>query len=240
MKKMVKIILLLICLSIFIISLYKIYDYLAQKNANKKINDSLIKKVVTKSDKEDGKNSDDSLPISIDFSKLREENKDIVAWIYSEGTPINYPIVHTNNNSYYLSRMVNKDYNKAGTIFMDYRNNADFLDDNTIIYGHNMKSNMMFGTITNYTNQDYYENHKEMYLLTQNKNFKIELVSGYIVPENSNIYNLDNSFKFVNENTTFKSNVNVSNNDRFITLSTCSYEYENARYVLIGILKEMK
>lgn len=240
MKKIVKITLLLICLSIFIISLYKIYDYLLQRNANKKINDSLIEKVVTKPNIEDGKDSKNSLPISIDFSKLKEENKDIVAWIYSEGTPINYPIVQTNNNSYYLSRMINRDYNKAGTIFMDYRNNENFSDDNTIIYGHNMKNNTMLGTITKYTNQDYYEKHKEMYLLTQNKNFKIELVSGYIVPENSNIYNLDNSFEFVNENTTFKSDINVSSNDKLITLSTCSYEYEKARYVLIGILKEME
>lgn len=240
MKKIVKIMLLLICLVIFIISLYKVYDYLAQKSANKKINEELIEKAVIKQEIEDGKDNNDSLPISIDFSKLKEENKDIIAWIYSEGTPINYPIVQTDNNLYYLSRMINKDYNKAGTIFMDYRNNADFSDNNTIIYGHNMKSDMMFGTITNYTNQDYYEKHKEMYLFTENKNFKIKLLSGYIVPENSNIYNLDNSFEFINENSTFKSDIDVSSNDRLITLSTCSYEYEKARYILIGILKGME
>lgn len=239
MKKIVKIVLLLICLVIFIISMYKVYDYLAQKSANKKINEELIEKAVIKQEIEDGKDNKNSLPISIDFSKLKEENTDIVAWIYCEGTPINYPIVQTNNNSYYLSRMINKDYNRAGTIFMDYRNNADFSDNNTIIYGHNMKSDMMFGIITNYTNQDYYEKHKEMYLFTENKNFKIELLSGYIVPENSNIYNLDNSFEFINENSTFKSDIDVSSNDRLITLSTCSYEYEKARYVLIGVLKDI-
>ena len=81
----------------------------------------------------------------VDFSLLKQENEDIVGWIYCEGTPISYPVVQSGDNQYYLHRLINGEYNIAGSIFMDYRNNAELEDNNTIIYGHNMKNNTMFG-----------------------------------------------------------------------------------------------
>ena len=95
--------------------------------------------------------------------------KEIIGWIYSDGTPINYPIVQTTNNEYYLRRLIDGTYNQAGSIFMDYKNSSDFSDYNTIIYGHNMKNDSMFGTLTSYESQDYYNEHKEMYLYSENK-----------------------------------------------------------------------
>lgn len=88
--------------------------------------------------------------MEINFDILKSKNKDIVAWIYSEGTQINYPIVQSKDNDYYLRRLLDGTYNQGGTIFMDYRNNKNFEDYNTIIYGHNMKNNTMFGTLINY------------------------------------------------------------------------------------------
>ena len=177
---------------------------------------------------------------------MKSKNKDIVAWIYSEGTPINYPIAQTVNNDYYLRRLIDGTYNQAGTIFMDYKNSNDFSDFNTIIYGHNMKNNSMFGTLTNYKNQDYYNEHKEMFLYTENKKFKIEIFAGFVTSSESDIYVypktsstnkklIDNAL----EKSTFSSKVEVSNEDKIITLSTCDYDFENARYVLLGVLKEM-
>ena len=129
---------------------------------------------------------------------------------------------------------------------MDYRNNKDFNDFNTIVYGHNMKNDRMFGTLTNYENQNYYNEHKEMFLYTEKEKFKIEIFAGFITSSESDIYYFPKTsttneklIDFAEKNSTFKSNINVSNEDKIITLSTCSYNFENARYVVLGILKKI-
>ena len=79
-------------------------------------------------------------PMDIDFASLKSVNDDVVGWIYVEAVPdINYPIVHGKDNETYLHRTYEKNYNFAGTIFVDYENKGDFSDCNTIVYGHNMK-----------------------------------------------------------------------------------------------------
>lgn len=242
MKKCLKVIILIICFCCFCFFLYKICSYLIEENANKKLNNDLIDIAITvqNQDSVDEENTVESeIPITVDFDKLKEQNKDIVAWIYSENTPINYPIVQTDNNSEYLYKMIDGSYNKAGTLFIDYRNNCDFSDNITIIYGHNMKNDLMFGTLTKYKDQSYYETHKKIYLVTPNNSFKIELLIGSVVSADSNIYNFSDTTDFLNMNSTFKSAVNVQENDNFIILSTCSYDYDDARYILVGVLRNI-
>ena len=151
MKKAIKIILIIICLCVFIFSAYNIYKYLAEEHANKKLNNGLIEKAVVETSNTNtiSSNTEDeyTLPLSVDFSALKQENEDIIGWIYSENTPINYPVVQSDDNEYYLRRLTNGEYNIAGSIFMDYRNSASLEDNNTIIYGHNMKNNTMFGSL---------------------------------------------------------------------------------------------
>lgn len=238
MKKIIKFILLSISLCVFIYSAYNIYIYLAEEMANKKYNNELMEKAITETTNSNNENI--SLPINIDFSVLKNENKDIVGWIYSKDTPINYPVVQGKDNEYYLNRLANQDYNVGGSIFMDYRNNPKLENDNTIIYGHNMKNDTMFGTLQEYKNQEYYDNHKIMYYFTPEKNFIVELCAGYTISMESDIYNLSTIDKkdLINKSD-FKSNIEVTNEDKLITLSTCSYEYDGARYILIGILHEI-
>ena len=130
---------------------------------------------------------------------------------------------------------------------MDYKNSNDFSDPNTIIYGHNMKNDSMFGSLTKYEEQNYYDEHKEMFLYTENKKFKIKIFAGFITSSESDIYGypktsntnkklIDNAIK----KSTFISDVDVSCEDKIITLSTCSYNFENARYILLGVLKELE
>lgn len=244
MKKAIKTIILAICLIVFIYSAYKIFKYLAEEQANNKLNTELVEKAVlvkfddTETEKD---NEESTLPISIDFSVLKQENQDIIAWIYSENTPINYPIVQSYDNVYYLHRLINGNYNSSGTIFMDYRNKSDFTDNNTIIYGHNMKSDTMFGTLVKYKDQKYYDEHKDIYLFTPEKNYIIELMAGCTISVNSDIYN----FSTLNqqernqliEKSDFKSDVTLTEEDRVIILSTCAYEYEGARYIVLGKLQ---
>lgn len=112
-----------------------------------------------------------------------------------------------------------------------------------MIYGHNMKNKTMFGSIGDYREQGYYEDHPVMWLLTEQGNYKVELVAGFVTPATSNAYvnpgsdaeMLELAMESVKKST-FHTNVQLAEGDRFLTLSTCSYEYDNARYVLVGRL----
>ena len=185
--------------------------------------------------------SKSSAPISIDFDAIFAENKDIVGWIYSEGTPINYPIVQSSDNDYYLRRMLDGSYNIAGSIFMDYRNSADLTDSNTIIYGHNMKNETMFGTLEEYMDQDYYDNHPVIHYITPDESYEIQLITGYITDAWSDTYSIPQNPEELGELTSkmvskssFTSNYSFDEGDNLITLSTCAYDFNDARYVVVG------
>ena len=247
MKKVIKIILLVICLCVFIFSAYNIYKYLSEENANKKLNNELMEKAIIETPNDNNDNTqenEDILPISVDFSVLKQENEDIVGWLYLEDSPINYPVVQSNDNDYYLRRLVNGEYNIAGSLFMDYRNDSNLEDDNTIIYGHNMKNNTMFGSLQEYKSQDYYDNHKVMYYFTPEKNYIIELFTGYTISVESDIYDLSvidsSKLEELISKSDFESNTKVTEEDKIITLSTCAYEYDGARYIVMGVLKEIE
>ena len=188
----------------------------------------------------------ESAPITVDFDSLIEQNGDVVGWLFCENTPINYPVLQSTDNNYYLRKMINKKYNIAGSIFMDYRSQSDMSSLNTIVYGHNMKNDTMFGTFTEYKKQSYYDEHPLLWFLTPEHNYKIELIAGYVTSSTSDVYkvfhikdDLDNHIKASIKKSTFVSGVNIAEVDNIITLSTCSYEYSTARYVLIGNVKEI-
>ncbi|MBQ8329654.1 MAG: class B sortase, partial [Lachnospiraceae bacterium] len=113
-------------------------------------------------------------PISVDFDSLIAENPDVVGWIYSDGTQINYPVLRGESNDTYIHTMINGQYNSAGSIFMDFRNNPDLSDINTIIYGHHMKNGSMFASLHQYVHQDYYDEHKYMWYLTPDHIYRLD------------------------------------------------------------------
>ena len=210
----------------------KLYNYNREKTALKKLAKNMIE--IEK---------EAEIPISVDFDKLKKINDDICGWIYSEGTPINYPVVYCADNNYYLHRTVEGEYAYAGTLFLDCRNSGSFADKNSIIYGHNMKNDTMFGTLLEYKENEYYSKHPEMFLLTPEKKYKISLVAGAYVLNTSEIYDLpmESSEEIIYnllDKSTFKSGYNYSDKDRFITLSTCINENSNTRYILIGIISD--
>lgn len=184
--------------------------------------------------------------ISVDFGALKEQYPDAVAWIYCPGTPVNYPVAQSGDNEYYLNRLADGTHNKNGTLFMDFRNAGDFSDRNTIIYGHNMKNGSMFGAVPDYRQKDFYEEHPVWYLFTGEGDYRIELAGGYVTPADSDTY----SFPQTEEETatlwrkavsasSFRADTEFLEGDRLVTLSTCVYDYENARYVLVGVLREI-
>ncbi len=188
--------------------------------------------------------SDDANRPTVDFESLQAINPDIIAWIIIEGTNVNYPVVRGKDNSEYLYKLVDGSSNSAGSVFMDYRNRPDFTGRNTVLYGHHMKNDTMFAPITNYKEQSFYDEHPTCLILTPAGNYRLEFFAGYVASMNSDAWKLE--FESDDEygawleqsvaHSTFQSKICPTPRDRVVTLSTCSYEYDDARYVLLGIL----
>lgn len=199
----------------------------------------------TESGETDGTEAgDDTAWPTVDFAVLQAINPDVVAWIYIEGTSINYPIVQGEDNSYYLSHLVDGGYNGSGAIFMDYRNDCDFSDSHTIIYGHHMKNGTMFSGLDGYKKQEFYEEHPTALVLTPEGNFKLEFFAGYVADVeadawqlNFTLESLEQWISVVKKKSCFNSNITPAATDKIVTLSTCSYEFYNARFVLLGVLR---
>ena len=183
----------------------------------------------------------DTIPLAVDFAVLQSENPDIVAWIYCEDTPINYPVAQGEDNQYYLRRLTDGSYNSSGTIFMDFRNAADFSDHNTLVYGHNMTNDSMFGTLVDYKSQDYFEEHPQLWILTPACAYRVDLFAGFVTASDSGTYTifetkeeLDAHILDCVASSTFSADYDLASIERIVTLSTCSYEYNTARYVVVG------
>ena len=131
-------------------------------------------------------------PISIDFASLKSINDDVIGWIYMEALPqISYPVVQGEDNNTYLHQTYEKNYNFAGTIFIDYENKRDFSDCNTLVYGHNMKNGSMFGMLKKYrADETLYNTSKYFWILTPEKNYRYEIIAAYTTSVNSETYTL--------------------------------------------------
>ncbi len=179
-----------------------------------------------------------------DFAALAQVNDDIAAWLICEGTVIHYPVVQGTNNSYYLTHLFDKTRNRMGTLFIDCGNTPGFADENTVIYGHHMKSGSMFAALVGYKEQSYFDAYPAMRLLAPGGNFRVELFSGYVTGAASEAYRktfaTEEDFAQylldVREKSDFESDIQVTAQDRIVTLSTCTYEFNNARYVVHGKL----
>ena len=181
----------------------------------------------------------------IDFDALRAINQDAIAWLYSPNTVIDYPVMHAKDYNQYLYHLPDGTYNLNGSLFLDYNNAPDFSDRLSVIYGHHMKSGRMFGTLVNYKSQSYYDEYPYMYLYTPGAGYRVDLACGVLLSEDTWIANqwmlaenADSLIEYAMENSTFSSDVEIQWNDRVVVLSTCSYEYNNARYIVIGVLRE--
>ena len=180
--------------------------------------------------------------INVDFSELLKRNSDTVGWINVNNTNINYPVVQTNNNDDYLHKAFDGSKNQAGWIFADYRNDMKNFDKNTIIYGHSRLNKTMFGSLFNVLNESWYSNKYNQIIRfsTPTENtmwqvfsvYKINLESYYLQVD------FDNDSQYLEFLNTLKSrskynfNVSLNENDKIITLSTCSDAAGTGRIVL--------
>lgn len=182
-------------------------------------------------------------PVTIDFDALLDRNRDVIGWLYCPDTVINYPVVQGENNNQYLRKDLDGKYLASGTLFADYRNGALNEDANYIIYGHNMKNGSMFNSLAKYKQPSYYDQHPILYYLTPDANYKLELFAGLVVKRDDALYlpnqNKEEFRKLIEQyraKSTFQSDVELTDDDIIVTLSTCSYEFDHARYVVMGRL----
>lgn len=200
----------------------------------------------------DNGNGEEKPPIAVDFHRLQEMNGDVAGWIYCEGTPINYPVMKGADNDFYLGHSYDGANSRSGSIFVEAANRPGFADANTILYGHHMKDGAMFASLEKWADQEFYEEHPVMWLFTPKQDYKVILFSGYTTSANSEAYTIfSDSGKELEEylekcigKSDFEADVsdriqeegtgNIA--DKYIVLSTCSYVFEDARYVIHGFL----
>lgn len=186
-------------------------------------------------------------PLIENYQKLLTINSDTVGWLTVKGTKIDYPVVKTSDNSYYLKRNFNREKDYNGWVFMDYRNNAKSLDSNTIIYAHNRYySGVMFGTLNNVTKNNWRNNPDNLYITFNSMYeqmtwkvfsiYNIEVTSDYLYTN----FNTNEEYqKFINlikDRSNFKFDTEVTTQDKILTLSTCLDN--NRRLVVHAILQK--
>lgn len=182
------------------------------------------------------------------FSTLQEINKDTIGWLTVNNTRIDYPVVQAKDNDYYLRRDYYQNKNRHGWIFMDYRNNPDELNENTIIYGHNLANQTMFGTLRYALNSYWYKKSANQIITfnTPNENMKFQIFSIYTIPT-TNDY-LDITFPttdayqayidLVKGRSIYNFNIEVTTDDKILTLSTCANGNDKRLVIHAKLIKE--
>ena len=168
--------------------------------------------------------------MSVDFNELKKKNSDTVGFIKVNGTNVNYPIVQSNNNSYYLKHAFDKTPNSAGWVFADYRNNMINFDKNTVIYGHSRSNQTVFEKKKKVLNKSWYSN-KDNHIIklsTPTENTLWQIVSIYtIAPESYYITTKFSESQFqtfiktIKERSQIQFSGTINENDKILTLSTC-------------------
>lgn len=204
-------------------------------------------KQVEKKTKEIPENNKDISPeFQVDWNSLRTENPDIVGWIKMDPS-VNYPIVQTTDNKYYLKHGFRKSYNINGCIFMHSDNKSDWTDPNTIIYGHNMLNGSMFGNNKLYKSKEYTKKHPYFYIYTPDykmiyKIFDVMTVNDASTPYQITMDTEEDFQKYIDtleHLASYKMDVTVTTKDHIVTLSTCT-NHGKQRFLIQGVLTDLE
>ena len=196
---------------------------------------------------EDGEEK--TLPVlknPIDFTQLLSVNSDIVGWLRIRALDISYPVVQGKDNDYYLHRTFEKTDNFAGCLFVNSYNMGDFTDQNTIIYGHNMKNGSMFGKLKNFNDPEVFKKSRYFWIFTPDFIYQYRIFSASVVDKTGLTYQIsftDDEFdQFISRaysnSVVDNQDVTVTKEDRIVTLSTCTGD-DSTRFVVMGKLAQI-
>lgn len=191
-----------------------------------------------------------SLPLKIDFEKLRKTAPDAYAWLQVPGTDISYPICqHATDNAYYLSHTAEQEGKFEGAVFTENFNKKDFKDPLTVIYGHNMQNGSMFATLHKFEDKAFFDSHREFTIYTPEKTLKYRILAAYSADslhllKEHEFENRDALFEYVdsirNAKSTYAntdSSVSISRDDDYVILSTCTGN-DASRYLVQAVLEK--
>ena len=249
MRKLINIILvaiIIVCLSIIG---YKYYNYNKDDKLNSEIQDlqPVINEASDLDNNSSGENDgqdqskDGDYVNSANEEELKSINSDYKMWIQIENTNINYPVVQGSDNDYYLKHNFRKESNISGTVFVESANDIDN-DKNIILYGHNMRNGTMFNNITNYKEESFFNEDNKISIIMNNTLYEYEVFSVYVknVSEVNLAIGFANEDEFINyayneaDESLYKKDVDFSAEDNLITLVTCSYEFTDARTIVVA------
>lgn len=246
MKKEVWTIIIVVSLGIIAFSGFMIYKWFQDNKKTsalvEEINNTTVVEEVPPSEEHEMVNAPENksdaywdfinLPlISVDFNELLATNSDTVGFIKVNSTNINYPVVQTDNNDFYLNHAFDKSSNGGGWVYLDYRNSFKTLKHNTIIYAHGRKNNTMFGSLKNITKDEWFNNkdNHTIFISTPTTNMLWQVFSVYTIPNET--YYLTTNFgsdeshqKFIDTivgRSLYNFNTSVNLSDKILTLSTC-------------------
>ena len=249
MRKIINIILvaiIIVCLSIIG---YKYYNYNKDDKLNSEIQD--LQPVINEASDLDNNSSGENdgqdqskegnYVNSANEEELKSINSDYKMWIQIENTNINYPVVQGSDNDYYLKHNFRKESNISGTVFVESANDIDN-DKNIILYGHNMRNGTMFNNITNYKEESFFNEDNKINIIMNNTLYEYEVFSVYVknVSEVNLAIGFANEDEFINyaynqaDESIYKNDVDFSAEDNLITLVTCSYEFTDARTIVVA------
>lgn len=238
-------------LTIFFITLFIIgIIYITFNYINSNKNKSLYKNIESTSQEDNDIPSKDITENMQKVINLRQENKDVIGWIQIDNTIIDYPILQATDNNYYLTHNYKKENSKYGSIFAKSECNIQYSNSNVIIYGHNMKDEQMFNTLLKYEDKNFYKEHKEIKVATENEESIYSIVSVFksrvFYQDEKNVFRYYNYTKFENEkeyNTyienckkiqLYDTGVSAEYGEQLITLITCEYSQDNGRMVVVA------
>ena len=237
-----------VCALACAISIAQIIRIEHQYKVGEKAYDDLALNLVTLSAADDFTAPGDEIgaPIDVNFELLSQMNAEAVGWLYSPGTPINYPVVRSDDNSYYLKHLYNDQKNSSGAIFMDALNDPDMTHINTVIYGHNMKNGSMFASLQNYSDPAYLREHPTIYYMNAQHDYRIDVFACYPESAAAETYtiNFDSAETYAGYlqrvwgKSEISADVPMTTDDNIVTLVTCT-GYSNDRYVVLGKITQI-
>lgn len=249
--RFVLVVIIVVCL---IILGKRLYDYRTNAKNNQYIEDVLNKVDEDESDNVEDQNSNLSEEDKEWAKKekkymkvveeLKAQNSDVIGFIEVPYLNISYPILKGPDNDFYLRRGLNKQYDIAGSIFIDVNNSDDLYDDNTVIYGHHLEIDSMFTRLHELRDQAFAEKHREIYITSEDGLHEYKIFSVYGVPADYDYRTLN--FRYDEEKINYfnklksKSEVSLQtddfkNDDKIITLSTCEYDYDDQRLAVQAV-----
>lgn len=176
------------------------------------------------------------------MQNFSENYDNSVGWIYVPDTHINYPIMQSSDNDFYLHHGADGGYLYAGSIFLDYRCNADFSGVSSILYGHNMSNRSMFADVINFTDRTYFDSHRYGWLTTENDVYSIYFFAVDVTEDTGVIYNTDSDWRTVMSEVVNRAviydDIEIADTDHLLMLSTCTGANSSSRTVLVGKIME--